>query len=474
MIPMPAMPAIPATDPKPQPPARRLPADRVYIRGSLLPPDVPDSGLRRLAWWLLVAGVVLRMMVSPQALHAAGIPYDLPWGAFPAKIHPGTYVLFLAWAASLASHGNPLAVLLSQWRRHPLPFNFLVCMVAVFTWALLRHGTAGQAFFIDTLLAPGVAMLALLLHDRARRRELLRLIMLLLLTNACLAVAESATSKRLIPLHAGREGIVEEYFFRASAFMGHPLANSLVTVMLLPVVAVMPWSLRTRLVAYGLLTLALLSFGSRSSLAAVALYAGLAAVPLALRLLRGQFNYLQITGGLVGLALATAALAAVVATTKLGERIFKSLVWDNSASVRVLAFDVLDYIHGNDLWFGIPIERIEGVAARVGIDFRYEAIENFWINLLILLGIVGFVLFLVGLGLLVLHLWRQSRTPLKVGLLMFFVVASGGNSLAAKTPALLLLAVTLQCAAALPRRQATPTESRQRMPAARHFAGVRS
>lgn len=468
------MTALATMDTKPLPPPRRLSGERVYIRGSLLPPEVPDSGLRRLAWWLLVAGVVLRMMLSPQALHAAGVPYDLPWGAFPAKIHPGTYVLILAWAASLASHGNPLTVLLSQWRRHPLPFNYLVCMVGVFGWALMRHGTAGQAFFIDTLLAPGVAVLTVLLHDNARRRELLKLIMLLLLANACLAIAEAATSKRLIPLHAGRDGIVEEYYFRASAFMGHPLANSLVTIMLLPVVAVMPWSLRTRLVAYGLLTLSLLAFGSRSSMAAAGLYALLAAVPMALRLVRGQYNYLQITGGLVGLALAAAALAAVVATTRLGDRILKSLTWDNSASVRVLAFDVLDYIHGNDLWFGIPVERIEGVAARVGIDFRYEAIENFWINLLILLGIVGFLLFLVGLAMLVLHMWRQSRTPLKVGVLMFFVVASGGNSLAAKTPALTLLAVTLQCAAALPRRPAANLESRQRMPAARHLAGVRS
>ncbi len=461
-----------AAAPRPPHPLRRPPAGQVIIPGSLVSPVVPDAGLRRLAWWLLVAGVVLRMMVSPQALHAAGIPYDLPWGPFPAKIHPGTYVLFLAWALSLASHGNPLAALLAQARRHPLPAGFLLCMVGVLAWAVLRHGTAGQAFFIDTLVAPGVALLTVLLHDPARRRELIQLMMVLLLVNACLAIAESATSKRLIPLLAGREGIVEEYHFRASAFMGHPLANSLVTIVLLPVVAVMPWSLRTRLLAYGLLVLALLAFGSRSSLAAAAVYALLAAIPMALRLLRGQYNYLQITGGLVGLALASAALAVVVATTRLGERIFKNLVWDNSASVRVLAFDVLDYIHGDDLWFGIPIERIEGVAARVGIDFRYEAIENFWINLLILLGIVGFVLFLVGLGLLVRHLWRQSRTPLKVATVMFFLVASGGNSLAAKTPALMILAVALQCAAALPRPQAAARPGLR--PAPRRWAGAQA
>ncbi len=454
-------------------PVRRPPPNQVFIRGSVLPPQVPDSGLRRLSWWLLVAGVVLRMMLSPQALHAAGVPYDLPWGAFPTKIHPGTYLMFLAWGAALASHGNPLTALLVQWRQHPLVFNSLLCFTAVFVWALLRHGTAGQAFFIDTLLAPGVGVLAVLLHDNARRRQLIQLIVLLLLANACLAVAEAATSQRLIPLFAGRDGIVDEAYFRASAFMGHPLANSLVTIMLLPVVAVMPWSLRTRLAAYGLLALALLAFGSRSGLAAAGLYALLALIPMAWKLLRGQYSYTQITGGLVGLTLAAAALAGVIASTRLGERIFKSLVWDNSASVRVLAFDVLRYVNGDDLWFGISIERIAGVAGRVGIDFRYEAIENFWINLLILLGIVGFTLFLAGLALLVVHMWRQSRTPLKVALVMYFIVSSAGNSLAAKTPSLAILAIALQCAAALPRPKAASNEVTARQSAMQRLAGAR-
>jgi polysaccharide biosynthesis protein VpsF len=455
------------------PPLRRLPPDTVYIRGSVLPPDVPDSGLRRLAWWLLVAGVLLRMMLSPQALHAAGVPYDLPWGAFPAKIHPGTYLLFLAWGASLVSHGNPLSVMGAQWRQHPLPFNALLCMLGVFAWAVVRHGTAGQAFFIDTLITPGVAVLTVLLHAPARRRQLVQLIMLMLLANACLAISEVGMGQRLIPMFAGREGIVEEAHFRASAFIGHPLVNAKLVVMLMPAVAVMPWSLRTRIGAYGLLTLSLLAFGSRSALAAAGLYAMLAMMPMTMKLLRGQYSYTQITGGLVGLALAAAALAGVVATTRLGDRIIKSLTWDNSANVRLLAFDVLDQVRGQDLWFGLSVERLEGVAGRVGIDFRYEAIENFWINLLLLLGIIGFVLFLVGFGLLVWHMWRQSRTPLRVGMVMFLIVASGGNSFASKTPSLTILAVTLQCAAALPRRKPARAAITQRPHIPRFLAGAR-
>jgi len=435
---------------------------QTYIRRSLVPQAASDNGLRRLSWWLLVAGVVLCMMLSAPALHTLGVPYDLPWGPFPAKIHPGSYVLMLAFAAGLASHGNPLASAGQLAAKHRLLSAYLLCMVGIVAWAVLRHGTAGQAFFIDTMVTPGVAALTIVMHHRGRQRQLLHIVMWLLLANAAVAVAEAAASTRLIPLLAGRDGIVEEQFFRASAFMGHPLANSLITVSLMPVVIIMPWSLRVRLAALMLLTLGLLAFGSRSNLAGVALYALLACLPLTVVLLRGQFNYRQITGGLVGLAALAAVLAAVVALTPLGDRIFQNLSWDNSANVRLLAFDVMKYVNGTDLWFGIPVDRIAGIAGRVGIDLRYEAIENFWINLLVLLGIVGFTLFVAGLGCMVLHLWRQSRAPLKLAIVMYFIIASGANTLAAKTASLTMLVVTLQCAAALHKPRATSGQTQGR------------
>ena len=81
-------------------------------------------------------------------------------------------------------------------------------------------------------------------------------------------------------------------------------------------------------------------------------------------------------------------------------------------------------------------------------------------------SLVGFALFLFGLGCLVLHLWRGARTPLKVAIVMYFIVASGANTLAAKTASLTLLAVALQCASALHRPgPATPRPRARHLPA---------
>ena len=166
-----------------------------------------------------------------------------------------------------------------------------------------------------------------------------------------------------------------------------------------------------------------------------------------LRLVRGGYGYLHITGGLLAASLGTALLAAVVAATGLGERIFKNLTWDNSANVRLRSWEVLDYVRDADQWFGVSIPRIDSIALRIGIDPRYEAIENFWLYLLLLLGVVGFAVFLLGLVCLLLHLWRVSAAPIRVALVVYLLLASGANTLASKGTSLLLLALVAQCLA---------------------------
>jgi hypothetical protein len=418
---------------------------RVVIRG------IEESTARQASWGLLVLSVVAYMTLSPQALFVLGIPYDVPTGSFPAKIHPGTYLMLAAWAVGLASHGNPLGVLAQQARQHRLLFTSLACMVAVFAWAAGRHGPAGLAFIVDTLWMPAIGALTLLLHSRQRQRQMLVLALSLLLLNAALAIGEAALRQRLVPLFAGREGIIEEDYFRSSALQGHPLSNALTTVALLPAVLLLPWRAHWRAAAGVLLGLGLLTFGSRSALAGLLLYLLLGLLPVLSRTLRGGYGYTQITGGLLGAAVGAAALAGVVAATGLGERIFKNLTWDNSAQVRVRSWDVLQYVRDADLWFGIAVPRIDSIALRVGIDPRYEAIENFWLYLLLLLGVAGMVVFVVGLGCLLLHLWRLSSAPIRAALVIFLVLASGANTLASKSTSLLLLTLVAQCAALAPR-----------------------
>ena len=416
---------------------------------------------RQIAWALLVAAVLAYMLLSASALYLLGIPYDVPFGPFPAKIHPGSYLLVAAWCLGLASHGNPLAVAAQQARQFPLLMVYLLCMVAVFAWALGRHGPAGLAFMIETLWMPAIAALAAALHTHERQRRLLHLLLLLLAANAVVAMAEFGLGRWLVPVGLGEALQLQNDFFRANALLGHPLLNALVTVSLLPAVSLLRWRLRWRLALGVLLALALLSFGGRSAIAAAAIYALLALGPLLRGVLAGHHGYRQVSGGLLTLMAGCAALVGVVAATGLGERFFKNLKWDNSAAVRLRIYDMLDHVHDADLWVGVSVAQIEHIALRVGLDLRYEAVENFWLYLLLLLGVVGFVPFVLGFGALLAHLWRSAGPAMRMGLVAYVVIASGANTLASKSVSLLLLTLAVQCAAQRQPGRLTFAQNRQ-------------
>ena len=111
----------------------------------------PDT----LPWLLFISGLTLSFLLSAQALLELGIPYDAPYGPMVAKLHPGSYLLILAWLAALLRHGNPLVVAARLARRQPVLAAYMACMVLVFVWVVLRHGTSGAAYIVQTLWVPG-------------------------------------------------------------------------------------------------------------------------------------------------------------------------------------------------------------------------------------------------------------------------------------------------------------------------------
>jgi hypothetical protein len=409
----------------------------------------PESATTLASWALLALSVLLVMTLSPETLAFIGIPYDLPGGPMVAKLHPGTYALTAAFVLGLIGRGNGLAVLITLVRQRPLVAVYLGCMLFVGVWALWRHGTAGAAFIVDSLWMPGVALFTLALHPRYRQRQLLRLVMAVLAVNALMALMEYGMAQTFIPQNVGHEGRQADDYFRSSALLGHPLNNALIVASLLPLATLLPLRTTLKVMLVLLLALSMLAYGGRSSLAAVLLlYGGALLLGLARRAATGEFSYQQWLGGLLTVFLGLAALVGLVAATGLGERIFANLVWDNSANVRLVVWHALDHLDAVDWWLGVSPARLADIATRIGLDLRYEALENFWIALLMQVGIFGFVPFVFGLACGVAHVWRQAPWPVRLGIVLFFIVSSGANTLSSKTVSLLLLFIGAQCAAA--------------------------
>jgi hypothetical protein len=413
---------------------------------------------RKIAWYLLVLAVAAYMLLSGQVLLRLGIPYDAPYGPPIAKLHPGTYCLLLAWILAILSHGNPLRVLAGQMAEHRLLATYFACTVTILVWVLLRHGASGAAFIIESLWTPAIAVFVLYLLDRNKHRQIVQIVMLLLACNAVLALLETLFRIRLVPPPMAIGDSFSEPYFRASALLGHPLHNAMITVSLLPAVIMLPWSLLQRLFVALLLSLSILTFGGRASLLLGGLFYGAYALFKGLEgVVRGRFSYLQLTGGSLAVMLGVTGMVGLIAGSGLGARIFENMKMDSSAGVRVRVWEAFNYLSNDDFWMGISPAQIDHISLRMGLDPQYEAIENFWIYLFMQFGIIGFVPFLIGLVCLLLVLWKAATSPMRVAILLYFAVASMANTLASKTFSLMLLAIVIVAGQAF--RQILPATS---------------
>lgn len=438
---------------------------RAMSEPSLRAPTQPLTGTA----CMLLASIAAYVLLSAPTLAALGIPYDVQAGSFPAKIHPGTYLLLLTCLMAWAESRSPWQGLQQSLRTQPMLAAYLGCMLACFVWAVGRHGPAGLAFFIDTLISPGLAGLLLMRMDTRTHGLMLQMVLAILALNAALAIGEYLFKGHLVPGVMGAAPEDSDGYFRSAALLGHPLTNAKVTVAALPFVTRLPWPTRWKLLTGLLLAQALLAFGGRTSLAVGGLVYGATGLAcLGLRLAQGRYSYLQITGSGLGVMLLGTTLATAVVSTGLGDRVFQNFTWDNSADVRFAVWRALDHFKGQDVWLGLPIPEIDHVAERIGIDRRFEAIENFWLYQLLLLGVVGFVPFVLGLILLATHLVRSAGPWLWVSVPVYFVVASGTNSLASKTISLMVLTVLTL---ASQRQQRAPRLVQRDAPLARNSVG---
>lgn len=401
-------------------------------------PSRPETP--RLAGWLFASGIALYLLLSAAALDLLGMPYQAPGGAFFAKVHPGTWLVVLAYIVLLPAYGHPFRTIAAQLRAEPLLAVYLACMLCVLGWTLSRHGASGAAFMLDTLLMPVVCVFTLSMIDTRRQYQCLVLIVALLAFNTLLGIGETLAQARLIPLRlTGADETIQD-IFRPSALMGHPLTNSMVTVTLMPAVLYLRIAMVWRVMLFLLLWIGALAFSGRTAFVFATIFYGLYFfVQLPRWALRARLSYLQLTGGAL-VAVATAvALTITIFATGIGERLFRSLTWDGSAAVRYRIWDIFDYLNANDMLAGVSPGRIAQLGTLIGLEAN-EAIENFWLVLFLQMGWIGFIPFVIAMACMFAWLWKNSRGAMLVAVPLFFVVATSNNSLATKTIVLVMFA----------------------------------
>lgn len=385
---------------------------------------------------VLMGLVLLEMLLLPNPQLTELTGYADPGGNPIFKIHFYSYTLFLALLLLTANIGlvRFLSVQISE-RPGVVQFAGVVIVCAVVTIA--RQGIGGVAYMVDTLFAAPLAVMLLSYLDAERRLRLTAFLIWFVTFNAAVAVAE-----RVLGIHLFQVADLYGFtHFRATAFMGHPLANALITSFMMLLTLAMPWSAWRKAFVLSVCMAGILAFGARGGLAITAIMGTAAALFFGLKaLLRGEMRLSTLVNApLIG-TFAIAVGAVLTLGTVLGERIVALAQFDESAQARIKAFKLFDYLSTSDLLYGVDFAEVNFI---LKLDRDVHIIENCWIAILLMLGAILFVPFVLSLLGFLRSIARARGAVAAIAILNFLLVASTSNSLSTKSPALALFAVAL-------------------------------
>ena len=404
-----------------------------------------DGPLSRACFWLAAAAVLARMNVSTNLLFLLHIDYAAPGGNPVIKIHPGTYLAALAFAAMLLGSGHPLRRLGRHCAAFPSHLAFVAMMLLCIVHLLVNVGMSGAAVFVDSYLCAGLVAAVLVNASPAQRRALAWLLVPAIALNAVIAIGETLLQAHLVPLALDGVSIMDKPGdFRGYALYDHPLTAAMITQMGLFLVLGMRLG-RVRTAALLLVFLVgFIAFGGRTATAvgggSLALLAG------AWVLREAVTRRLDARMAAVAASAAVAvplALWVVLTQTPIGVRLAGKLYFDESAEARNVQWHVLAIMDVKNLVLGTPIDLVDQLCHQLGLNVPFSDIENFWLATFVTLGMIGFFYFLLGFLPFVLHLWRVAPFHGRVLLATGLLVASTSNSLARKSNILVMLTASV-------------------------------
>ncbi len=426
-----------------------------------MPLPFRDFGLSQTTFRVLLIGLFMRFALSPSLLYQMHIVYGDTGGNPLTKIHPGTYVIALAVLLWLGEGGEFLRRLARHYYREPGLFAFTTLTLVILVYCVANKLSGTFSAFIDTFLAAALAS-SLLVNASVRQRDLLgRLLLWFLCINAAIAIGETLLQQSLLPdlpANAGGADLTEQITqstdylqqFRGQGLYGSSLEGATVTAMGIFLLFRLRLPTRAFLWRFGLLLIGLISFGGRAATVVTGVVLSIAG---ATYVVRGLLHR-RLRAEALGLALIIAvvlpfALIYLINDTPLGTRLAHEFYYEDSAQTRVIDWNILYILPASNFLFGADADVVSRLLYAIGA----LELENCWLALFVSLGLVGFVVMLVGLvaffANLVRHMMRERRESALWGailILAFLVMITGFNSIGRKVALLLYLAAMMHAA----------------------------
>ena len=363
-------------------------------------------------------------------LENVGIKYVSEGGNPLVKIHISTYILMLTVAIFTLRRGINVPLTSLRELRASWLISFL-CIVLVIFYGLIRFGTSGMAYLVDTMVAPLLALYLLSQLSITHKNKLLTLLAYLLFINSVIAILEFILGSTLISVDFSKFS-----HFRSTALLTHPLNNALITAALAPLL--MSYTRIPYLIYFTVITLALFAFGGRAATGIFILGVFILIAPkvpafiaAGVRVSKMRFAVIQ------ALAFFASIFTILVITlTPIGARILSKLHIDGSAQARFDVFIILEQLSLREWFLGASQTLLENIAFYIQID----VIENYIIGWIVSFGIICTVLLFLSCYKLPLKIaLGKNRNSAKIALIVFILVSLTNNALTTKTPALLFL-----------------------------------
>ncbi|WP_394185462.1 VpsF family polysaccharide biosynthesis protein [Pseudoalteromonas tetraodonis] len=379
---------------------------------------------------VLVFTFLFAFIFGGYLLENLGVKYVSEGGNPLVKIHISTYILiFTVVFFTLRKGINAPLINLKELRAAWL--ISLLSIVLVIFYGLIRFGTSGMAYLVDTMVAPLLAIYLLSQLSTTHKNKLLTLLAYLLFINSLIAILEFMLGNTLMSAQFSSFS-----HFRSTALLTHPLNNALITAALAPIL--MSYTRIPYLIYFTVITIALFAFGGRAATGIFMLGVFILIAPkvpafiaAGVRVSKMRFAVIQ------ALAFFASIFTILVITlTPIGARILSKLHIDGSAQARFDVFIILEQLSLREWFLGASHSLLENIAFYIQID----VIENYIIGWIVSFGIICTVLLFLSCYKLPLKIaLGKNRNSAKIALIVFILVSLTNNALTTKTPALLFL-----------------------------------
>lgn len=390
-----------------------------------------ESGLLTSA---LAVYALLILSISPFALAALGFDYGDAGGNVLTKFHPATFFICLLALAAACGTGDPLSAAVRAFRETPAAL-FMIGAVLIASAQAIMVTKIPFTPLIETFLPAPLVLLLLRALPERRGRTLALLLHALLIGNAVLGIGEFLTGWRLTPFVIDGEDL--NYEWRATALLGHPLANAMLTGTYIVILAVGGGrDLRppVRAAAFAICLASMAAFGGRGATVLVLLMLALIAGRRLLAVLNGgHLDTRAMMAAIVAVPVAGIGLL-LLAHSNFFERILDRFADDTgSAQTRWDMLELVGRIPFSDFLFAPDHRQVMTWQGILGLE---RGIESFWLSMalsygLIVAGLVFAALFAHGWTIV-----RRCRPGAVWPLLYFLAVATTSLSLGGKSSVL--------------------------------------